>query len=252
MSGMVVGVIVFMVTFGGAMLGMWLRRVLPEHHLNSESRDAVKLGIGLVASISALVLGLVTASAKSSFDNLDGTVKHFAADILSLDRALAQYGPETAPIRAALKSAIAHRVEMIWPKGQARPNLEPAQSTQGFERLSAEIRKLDAKSDEQKAQKDRALAVAQSMLDARWTFLAGLGAPVPTAFILTLVCWLAVTFTSFGLAAPRNATVVITLAISAMSVAGAIFMILEMGTPFEGLIRVSQVPMTYALEHMNK
>jgi len=247
-----IGVSVFAVTFGGALAGMWLRGILPDHHLSAESRDSVKVGVGLVATITALVLGLVTASAKSSFDNLDAAVKHSAAEFLSMDRALARYGAETAPIREAIKRAVAHRIEMTWPKGQGRAaSLDPAEAQQATERLPTAIRALVPKTEEQRAQQARALALAESLLDARWTIFAGLGATVPMPFLVVLAFWLTITFISFGLFAPRNTTVVITLAVCAMSVAGAVFLILEMGAAFEGLIRVSPEPMYFALEHMN-
>ena len=231
---------------------MWLRGVLPDHHLSAESRDSVKLGIGLVATITALVLGLVTASAKNSFDTLDAAVKRGAAEILSLDRALARYGPETAEIRKALKEAVAHRVEMTWPSGQSRPaSLDPTEAMKRVEQLPVRIRGLAPKTEEQRAQQSRALALCESLLDARWAVYAGLGSSVPAPFLVILVFWLAVTFTSFGLFAPNNATVIITLTVCALSVAGAVFLILEMGAGFEGLIRVSPGPMNFALEHMN-
>jgi hypothetical protein len=98
MSPSIVGVIVFACTLGGSLAGFWLRARLPERHLDDASRDTVKVGIGLVATMTALVLGLVTASAKSSFDAADTAVKHTAMDLLTLDRLLARYGPETAGI----------------------------------------------------------------------------------------------------------------------------------------------------------
>jgi hypothetical protein len=252
-DSVVVGISVFVITLGGAMGGMWLRGVLPDHHLSAESRDSVKLGIGLVATITALVLGLVTASAKSSFDNLDAAVKRGAAEILSLDRALARYGAETADIRKALKAVVVHRVATVWPKGQSRPaSLDPAEASQPVEQLATRIRSLEPKTEEQRAQQSRALALSESLLDERWAVFSGLGPSVPAPFLVILAFWLAVTFTSFGLFAPNNATVIITLAVCALSVAGAMFLILEMGAGFEGLIRVSPKPMLFALEHLDK
>jgi hypothetical protein len=111
---------------GGALIGLWLRTKVPAHHLTEDSRDTVKLGIGLVATMTALVLGLVTASAKSSFDAVDTAAKHAAMDILILDRVLARYGPETGEIRSALQHSFAHRIDMIWPQSLSRSaHLDP-------------------------------------------------------------------------------------------------------------------------------
>ena len=122
MEATVIGLIVFACASGGAWLGMWSRSVLPEHHLDSESKQTVQLGIGLIATMTALILGLVTASAKSSFDALDTAVKHSAAELLSLDRLLARYGPETVEIRKALKQSVGARIETIWSQGPVRPS----------------------------------------------------------------------------------------------------------------------------------
>lgn len=121
MKPLAIGIVVFICTLGGTLIGMWLRTTLPEHHLRDESRDTVKVGIGLVATLTALVLGLVTASAKSSFDGLNTAIKDGAADILATDRLLARYGSETKDIRATLKRVVADRIEMTWPRGHPKP-----------------------------------------------------------------------------------------------------------------------------------
>jgi len=253
MNSVLIALAVFACTFGGALCGMGLRSLLPEHHLSSESRDSVKVGIGLVATITALVLGLVTASAKSSFDGLDTAVKHFAADLMALDRTLARYGAETGPIRAGIKSTVAQRIELIWQSGDLRVAARnPAASSRGLESIAEQIRKLAPQSDEQRALRDRALTLAESMLDARWAVFASAGGSIPVAFLVVLVFWLTVTFTSYGMFAPRNATVIVTLLVCALSVAGAVFLILEMNAAFEGVIRVSPAPLHFALDHLAK
>ena len=107
MNPLSIGALTFGLTMGGVLVGIWIRTALPEHHVNAESKEAVRIGTGLIATITALILGLVTASAKSSFDEMDAAIKAGAADILTLDRDLARYGPETAEIRAALQDALA-------------------------------------------------------------------------------------------------------------------------------------------------
>src|SRR5215475_11147021 len=116
MTPTLIGMLVFVCTFGGALVGLWLRSALPDHHLSPDSKDTVKVGIGLIATMTALVLGLVTASAKSSFDALNTAVQHTAADVLALDRTLARYGPESKAVRETLAQVIAQRLEMTWPQ----------------------------------------------------------------------------------------------------------------------------------------
>jgi hypothetical protein len=248
-----IGIVVFACTLGGALAGIKLRTILPEHHLSDAARDTVKVGIGLIAMMTALVLGLVTASAKSSFDDLNAAVKHIAANVLSLDRVLARYGPETAALREALKLAVVHRLDMIWPRDQSRrTTLDPSEASRGVELLAARIRGLAAQTDEQRWLQSRALQLGESLLEARWLVFAGLGPSVPVPFLSVLLFWLTITFASFGLFAPRNATVVSVLCVCALSVAGAVFLVLEMDGPFEGLITVSADPLKYALAHLNQ
>jgi hypothetical protein len=255
MNPTLVGTIVFACTLGGALVGLWLRTKVPAHHLTEESRDTVKLGIGLVATMTALVLGLITASAKSSFDAVDTAVKHAAMDILILDRVLARYGPETGEIRSALRYSFAHRIDMIWPQSLSRSaHLDPmgAASASGMEGLADGIRGLAPRDDSQRSLRSRALALAEALLQARWLVFAGIGTSIPLPFFLVLLFWLTITFASFGLFAPGNATVLAVLFVCALSVSGAVFLILEMDGPFDGVVKVSADPLRYAYAHLNQ
>ena len=255
MNPTIVGMIVVACTFGGALLGMWLRTVLPAHHLDAESRDVVKVGIGLVATITALVLGLVTASAKSSFDTMDSAVKQTAVEVLTLDRVLARYGSETGAIRQGLQRAIGARVDMIWPQGASKPAaLDPTRSGTGVqaEGLAGAIRALKPRDDAQRALQAHALDLTEALLQARWLVLAGTEASVPVPFLVILVFWLTITFASFGLFAPRHATVLMVLFVCALSVGSAVFLVLEMGTPFDGLLKISAEPFRNTLAHLNQ
>jgi hypothetical protein len=256
MNTLAVGLTVFACTFGGALLGMALRRALPAHHLDDGSKDTIKLGIGLVATMTALVLGLVTASAKSSYDAVDTGIKQTAVDLLVLDRALARYGAEAAPVRAALKQAVTVRVDSIWPPGgvAAATQRDPlhAQTGSMVEALASAIRALKPQDEEQRALRDHALAQAEALLRARWLLVAGTEATIPLPFLVVVIAWLAVIFTSFGLFAPRHGTVQAVLLLCAASVASALFLVLEMETPFDGLLRVSDQPLRYALAHLGR
>ena len=255
MNPTIVGIIVFACTFGGALLGMWLRTILPEHHLNAESKDTVKVGIGLIATMTALVLGLVTASAKSSFDAVDSAVKQTAIEILALDRTLARYGSETGEIRKGLQRAIGARIDMIWPQGSSKPaNLDPMGSGAGVEaeRLADAIRALKPRDDSQRALHSRALDITEALLKARWLVLAAIEPSVPVPFLVILLFWLTITFASFGMFAPRNATVLTVLFVCALSVSLAVFLVLEMDAPFDGLLKVSADPLRYAYAHLNQ
>jgi hypothetical protein len=250
MNGTAIGVVVLACTFGGAVIGLFLRKALPGHHLDSDSRDTIKVGIGLIATMTALLLGLVTASAKSSFDAMDTTVKQTAIQILTLDRLLARYGPETNEIRQGLKQGVGARIDMIWPQDSAKPvSVNPMPS--GSAPTDA-IRSLKAKDDAQRALQSRAVDIAESLLQARWMVLAGAENSIPFPFLVILVFWLTIVFVSFGLFAPRNATVITALFVCSVSVAAALFLVLEMESPLTGFIQVSPDPLRHALSALGK
>jgi hypothetical protein len=204
--------------------------------------------------MTALVLGLVTASAKSSFDDVNKSMKQGAVDILTLDRLLARYGPETGEIRKGLKQAVKARIEMIWPQGSSKPaDLDPIRSGAGetAERLANAIRNLKPRDDFQRALQSRAADLTETLLQARWVVITGTESSVPAPFLAILLFWLTITFASFGLFAPRNATVIMVLLVCALSVSSAVFLVLEMDGPFDGLIKVSDEPWRYAYAHLN-
>ena len=255
MSSTIVGIIVFACTFGGVLLGMWLQKTLPGHHLDAESKDAVKVGIGLVATMTALILGLVIASAKSSYDNVNAGVKKTAVDILTFDRVLARYGSETEEIRKGLQRMLLARIDTIWPQGSSKPtNLDLIASGAGTEAegLAGAIRALKPRDDSQRALQSRALDMTEVLLQARWLVVAATHPSVPVPFLVILVFWLTIIFASFGVFAPRNATVLTVFFVCALSVSLAVFLVLEMDSPFHGLFKVSADPLRYAYTHLNQ
>jgi hypothetical protein len=204
--------------------------------------------------MTALVLGLVTASAKSSFDAVDAGIRQHAIDLLALDRVLARYGSETREIRKGLQRAVEARVAMIW-GGESDPGrLDPirAEATSGAETLADAIRGLSPRDDVQRALQIRALELAETLSRSRWLAIVVTGVSTPVPFLVVLLFWLTITFASFGLFAPRNTLVVMILFVCALSVASAIFLVLEMDGPFDGLVRVSAEPLRRALAQINR
>ena len=254
MSAIAIAATVFACVFGSAVLGLFLRAMLPEHHLSSESKDVVKLAMGFIATMAALVLGLLTASAKSSFDVQNTETVHTAADIIRLDRALARYGPEeTKEIRDLLKRAVAFRIHLTWPEdGSAPKNLDSPEMTRVTEGLEDKIRDLSPRNELQREFKSRALQISGDLLATRWLRMAQLSDPVPLLFLVVLTFWLSILFGTFGLFAPHNATVIAALVLCAVAVSGSTFLILEMHRPFDGLMKISPAPMRYALSQLGQ
>jgi hypothetical protein len=247
--------ITFLCTFGCALLGIMVRAALPPAHLSKESQDVVRLGMGLVATMTALLLGLVTAAAKGSFDSQDLAIRNAAAGMLSLDRLLARYGPETQPIRAEFRALAAARFDEIWPAEglQAGGLLQSrVKGTPAAEAVEDEILQLVPQTDTQRWLKTESLKLTEEVLRTRWRLLGSAAGSVPRTFLVVVIFWLSMTFGSFGLAAPRNATVVTVFVISTLSVAAAVFLILELDGPFDGLVRISSEPFRYTLANLGK
>lgn len=253
MNPSIVGVVVFGFAMAGAVLGLNLARRMPQHELDSQSRDSIKLAVGLIATMTALVLGLVTASAKSTFDSLSAAVKTSAVEVLALDRTLARFGPETAEIRADLKRAVALRVALTWPADSSQSSdVDPLKQASSVEGVGNRILTLVPADDLQRALKVRAVGLAEKLLEGRWIMHAGSSASVPLPFLGVLTLWITVTFTIFGMLAPSNRTVVSVLAACAMSVGTALFIILEMDGPFDGVLTVSGEPLRQAVLELDR
>lgn len=248
-----IAVIAFVCMFGGALLGMLLRVIVPEHHFSETSRDVIKLGMGLIATMTALVLGLVIATAKASYDEQDAAVKHGAAKILLLDRVLSNYGPETKEMRDLLRRTVANRLDAIWPEDRfQRARFDGPEAVYASHEIEARILRLSPKTDAERWLKSQALQIGSDIQETRWLMSGGRGSSVPVLFLVVVVSWLAIIFGSFGLLAPRNPTVAAVLLVCALSVAGSIFLILEMDQPFDGLMRVSSAPIRYTLSHLGQ
>jgi hypothetical protein len=248
-----VAALVFACTFGGALTAMAVQSRLPPAHLSGDTKDVVKLGMGLVATMAALVLGLVTASAKSAFDKQDTNVKFSAAQVLSLDRVLARYGPGVDEIRRTLASLAAYRLALTWPEDASQPvRLDAPDVTALVEGINDRIRELRPETDAQRALQARALKISDDLLETRWLMLGGAGSSVPKPFLMVIVFWLTMLFASFGLFAPRNGTVIAVLLACSVSVAASLFLILEMDDPFHGVMKVSSAPIRFTIERLGR
>ncbi|HKM66987.1 MAG TPA: hypothetical protein VJX70_07470 [Candidatus Acidoferrum sp.] len=251
MNAIAISSFVFISLLGGAALGLILRKALPEHHLNSESKDAAKIAMALIATMTALVLGLLIASAKSSYDAQSTELTQMSAKIVLLDRVLAHYGPETKDIRESLRANVADNLNQIWSSANdGSSQLEPKST--GAEVVFDKIQLLSPKDDAQRALQALALNLAMNVGETRWLMYEQAGATISKPFLVIVVFWLVILFISFGLFAPLNLTVVSSFFVCAMSASAAIFLIVEMYRPYSGLIQISNVPLRAALAHLGQ
>jgi hypothetical protein len=251
MSDNAVGILVLLAIFGASLLGMFLRRVLSDHHLSSDTKDSVKLGMGLVGTMAALILGLLVAAAKNSYDTEKSDVTQMAAKIAFLDRLLANYGPESAEPRELLRRTAETAIVRMWPEGSSyHAKQDPTGS--GAEDVHKAILKLSPKSDVQVLLKSQAAREASDMRQLRWLLFEHSGRSVATPLLIVVISWLAIIFLSWGLFAPPNVIAIGSLFCAAVAVSGAIFLILELDQPFDGLIQISSAPMRGTVAHLGK
>jgi hypothetical protein len=251
MSTVTLSLLVFIFVFGAALLGMLLRRVLPEHHLSSDTQDSVKLAMGLVATMAALVLGLLIAAAKDKYDKEAAGVTQMAAKIIVLDRMLANYGPDAKEVRDLLKEMVERVADHMWPnKTLTESQLDPSASR--AEVVYAAIAGLSPRNDLQTTFKSQAQSVAFELGQMRWQEFEQSNSSISMPLLYILAFWLAILFLSFGMFAPSNGTVVIALLMAALAVAGAIFLMLELNTPFSGILQIPRAPIDDAIAHLGK
>ena len=243
--------VLFVILVGVTLLGARLRRVVPAEHLSSDSKDAVKLALGLVATMTAILLGLLVSSAKSSFDTTRNEVMQMAAKVALLDRVLLLYGPQTADARRALRESIEEGVRRTWPaQGQAPAQLSP--NEQMGDAVYVAISHLAPQDDAQRALKTEAASLMTQLAELRVLIQAQAVSSVSKPLLIALAVWLVVIFLGFGLLAPSNATSTLALIAGAFSVACAVFIILELDEPFAGVVRVPGEPLLNVLAHLSK
>lgn len=248
MSPIAVSLIAFVIIISGAFAGTFLRKILPDHHLEDDAKEVFRLGAGLIGTIAALVLGLLIASAKGSYDTQRGQVQHITANVVLLDQLLAQYGSEAYPIRELMRKSVDTLVERIWREnGDVSSKGKTFVATTVAEDVFVRIGALSAETDAQRSLKARAIQVFTDLAETRLALFVQAGNSIPTPFLTVLVFWLAIIFASFSLFARFNQTLIVGLVVFALSASCSIFMILEMSQPFAGLMQIPGAPLRNAL-----
>ena len=247
----VIAVILFVALVGISLLGGRLARILPEEQLSADSKDAVKLAMGLIATMTAVLLGLLITSAKGTYDTAQSEVMQMAAKVALLDRVLRLYGPETMDARRAVRDAVAGGVRRTWPaKPRGRVRLDP--NEQMGDAVYAAIHGLSPHDETQRTLKTEATTLMSQLAELRSLLQAQAVPSVSKALLIALVSWLVIIFLGFSLVVPANTTSTLALIAGAFSVACAMFLILELDHPFAGVLRIPSDPMTNTLDHLAK
>jgi hypothetical protein len=246
MSALTLSGIIFVLTLGGIFLGARLRRTLPKHHLDEHAKDVVRLGVGLIGTITALVLGLLIAAAKGSFDTQTTQLRQITADLILLDNILGQYGPEARPVREQIRSIVGPFADRLWREKEAGTR-GPFETDGTAEQVYLDIQKLSPRDDVQRSLQSRAVQISNDLAQMRFLLLVESESLIPTPFLAVLAFWLMIIFASFSLFSPLNLTIFTCLSLFASSAACAIFLILELSRAFSGLVSISSAPLRNAL-----
>jgi len=248
LNPMTVGIFIFATVLAGAVVGWAMRQRLPAHNLTDETRSVVSVSMAMVATISALVLGLLISNANSSFIALGGEVTTLSAQILRLDRILHRYGPDADPVRETLRQYANQKAIDLFPEDSRDVCLSNPSTYELLQQLEDQMLELKPQNSRDQWWLGQAMTLAGKIGDARWLMSQQVGQGTPKAFVALLAFWLTSLFASFGLFAPRNVTSVLFLTLCAIVVAGAIGMILELEKGFGGLVHISPQPMRQAVK----
>jgi hypothetical protein len=252
MGSLAIAAVALACFYGATLLGMLLNARLPAHHWDTESRDVAKQVMGVVATMAAIVLGLLVASANSAHERQASELTSLSADIILLDQTLAMYGPAAQPLRDNLREDIRRTHDAVWSaRGVRTENLNSAalQSAGRVKRM--QLAALSTNTDLEKQLKSRAFSLADNIAKSRLLmFESVVGVQWPILGVL--VFWLSTLFLGFGLLARFNPTVAIALLLGALSVAAAIFLILELSEPYRGILQVSDAPLRNAIAQLGR
>jgi hypothetical protein len=244
-----VSLIALIVIFGGGILGIVLRRVLPEEHFVPASETVIKLVTGFVMTMTGIILGMLVSSAKASYDGQKLLVAQMSSDVILLDRALAAYGSETDTIRIQGREALEAAADRVWPSTTSTQiTLHPENA---MDRVEAELSALEPKTSSQAYAKTHSMALINELQKSNWLlFVQSDTNKLSMPLLVVLISWVVAIFISFGLYAPPNPTVIATILLGALAVSAAIFIIVEMYSPFSGMMKISSAPIREAIAQL--
>jgi hypothetical protein len=249
MHSLAMSALVFALIFISALIGMAIRRAAPDDHFSPEAKDTVRLAIGLVVTMTGLVLGMLVSSAKTFYDSEKNQVAEMSSQIILLDNLLSTYGPETKQTRIEAREFVEDAVNRIWPKNESQTyQLRPQNNDQN---LYKQLELLVPKNDAQAFAKTQLMSSTISLKRTYWLmYLQSEQTSMPFALLAVVTSWLMAIFVSFGVFAPRNSTVILTLVVCALAVSAAVFIIMSMYLPFSGILKISPVAVRDALSQM--
>ena len=237
MLNILIGSISLAAIFGGALIGLFVRRRLPGHYLSTETQSVVTVAVAVIGTLSALVLGLMISAANNSFSKRTDEVRELSLQLIRMDRNLRRYGPEADDAWMKLHEWAVTKNQQLFPK-KDQPHPTSQTTVELLERVQDALLALTPKDQRQKYLRTQCVTLSSALIQARWGLETRTGHSIPVPFLVLLIFWLGIVFASFGLFAPANVTAVIALLLCSVAVAGGIFLIEELDNPMSGLIRL--------------
>ena len=259
--------VVFFLLLAATGLGVFIRPLLPEEHKAFETVELLKLVIGMLVTFAALVLGLLTASAKTLFDTTNNDIRTYSTELIQLDNSLRQYGADADATRQMLRTYTAAAIASTWaqespPAGDYYPktlppdrgadHLDSRELGALLERAERRTREFQPHDPFHQKLADQTLGQFDRLIAQRWKLVEEARGSISSPFDRILVFWLLVIFLCFGLITPRNALALVTITLGALSIASAVLVILDLDTPFTGSILVPSQPMRDALAYLSR
>lgn len=245
-----IGLIAFICIFGAGLLGFALSGFVPESHKTEETRKTVHNLMSIVALLAALVLGLLVASTKSSFDVRSQEIQQFSANLTLLDRELAHFGQDAVKMREMLRAFTTRKIAQTWTDRGPDLARDTAESVQLIDEIEGAIRMFAPVDEAHILGRKNALDIVRELKRTSRLLSVQQINTTPRPFLIVFVFWLSALFLTHTIFAPFNGTVVVAVFIGALSVSVAINLIFDMDRPFTGFIKVSPVPMQQALDMM--
>lgn len=247
MSAVAIAVVAFGLILLSIAIGLMMRHWLPESHLTGDSKEVIRLATALIGTMAAVVLALLFASTRTSYEATSSSVGRMMTNIIELDHVLQEYGPEGQALRPGLRRDVKHIVEAIWQddasiQGEAHPDTSAGQMS-----ILNKLRQLVPATPLQSALQARAVSISGDLQQIRLALLAQPPDSLSRPFVTVLVLWLCFIFLTFSMSSKANTTLVTVLFICAFAASSAIYLILELEQPFDGLMQIPNTALRNAL-----
>ena len=234
--------------FSSSVLGLIIQKFVPKEHLSDQSKDTLKASRGVIIGVAALTLGLLISASKTSYDSKTDEIRLQAAKIVTLNRILNDYGPEASRVRTSVHTYIEEQISHVDRIFSFGASIDEVLKSSKIISLRSIISTLSPKTPDQQFLKTSALGLSNEIEELRWRVYEELGSHLQWPMFYVLVFWLMCIFFSLGIVAPYNFSVVSGLFLAALSMGGAIYLLLELDRPYQGLITISSEPLRVALK----